>query len=147
LIERPRRWDVESILKFMLMFGLMGTCSDLLTFAVMIHVFHVSEEEFRTGWFIVSIMTGLMIMLAVRTKRPFFASKPGRLLLIAVSSVAIITVALPFTRFGKMFELVEPSAGMLLMTAVITGTYAVMIEFGKRIFYRKIETSSAKVCD
>ncbi len=54
-----------------------------------------NEDQFRTGWFMVSIFTGLLILLAVRTRRPFFRSRPSRLLLVAVASVATVTVALP----------------------------------------------------
>ncbi len=135
IIDRPRQWDIKSILRFMLMFGLTGTCFDLLTFAVLLHLFQATHEEFRTGWFMVSIFTGLLIMLAVRTRRPFFRSQPGIWLIIAAAGVAAVTICLPFIGIGKVFELVRPTPSLLAMVATISLFYAVAMELGKRIFY------------
>ncbi len=137
IIDRPRQWDVRSILRFMLMFGLTGTCFDLLTFAVLLHLFQATHEEFRTGWFMVSIFTGLLIMLAVRTRRPFFRSQPGIWLIVAALGVATVTICLPFMELGKVFELVRPTPSMLAMVTTISLFYAVAMELGKRIFYRR----------
>jgi Mg2+-importing ATPase len=135
LADRPRKWDIRTILRFMLMFGLMGTCFDLLTFMVLIKIFQASEEEFRTGWFLVSIFTGLLIMLAVRTRRPFFRSRPGFWLIVAASGVAIVTLILPFLEIGKVFELTKPTPALLCLVAVISCLYALAMETGKRLFY------------
>jgi P-type Mg2+ transporter len=135
IVDRPRRWDIQTILRFMLMFGLTGTCFDLLTFAGLLKIFQSTEAEFRTGWFIVSIFTGLIIMLAVRTRRPFFRSRPGFWLIVAAAGVAIVTVTLPFLEIGKVFELVRPSPALLGWVALISCFYAVAMEVGKRLFY------------
>ncbi len=47
IIDRPRQWDIKSILRFMLMFGLTGTCFDLLTFAVLLHLFQATTKSFE----------------------------------------------------------------------------------------------------
>lgn len=135
IVQRPRQWDMRSILRFMLLFGLIGTCFDMLTFAGLIYLFHATEEQFRTGWFMVSIFTGLLIMLAVRTRRPFFRSRPGRWLLAAAAAVALITLTLPFTNLGKVVELVRPTPALLGLVVFISACYAVAMELGKSIFY------------
>jgi P-type Mg2+ transporter len=140
IVDRPRRWDIQTILRFMLMFGLTGTCFDLLTFASLLKIFQSTEEEFRTGWFIVSIFTGIIIMLTVRTRRPFFRSRPGVLLMVAATSVAIVTLTLPYLQIGKFFELTRPSASMLGMVVVISSLYAFAMEVGKRLFYGRSES-------
>ncbi len=48
-IQRPRHWDMQLVVRFMLTFGLIGTCSDLLTFWTLRNVFQADEQEFRTG--------------------------------------------------------------------------------------------------
>ncbi len=83
----------------------------------------------------VSIFTGLLIMLAVRTRRPFFRSQPGIWLIIAAAGVAAVTICLPFIGIGKVFELVRPTPSLLAMVATISLFYAVAMELGKRIFY------------
>ena len=81
LVERPRRWDMRFIGRFMVEFGLLSSVFDFLTFGVLLCVFHASPEVFRTGWFVESLLTELVIALVVRTRRPFFRSRPGTILL------------------------------------------------------------------
>lgn len=135
LVKRPRHWDVRSILRFMLLFGLIGTCFDMLTFAGLIYFFQATEEQFRTGWFMVSIFTGLLILLAVRTHRPFFRSRPSNLLLVAAAGVASVTFVLPFLELGRVVELVRPTLALLGLVLFISACYAVAMELGKCIFY------------
>ncbi|MFN9913195.1 MAG: cation transporting ATPase C-terminal domain-containing protein, partial [Pirellulaceae bacterium] len=51
LIQRPRRWDIPAMTWFMLLFGLLGTSADLLTFFVLFQLLEVTEAQFRTTWF------------------------------------------------------------------------------------------------
>ena len=69
---------------------------DYLTFGLLLLVLKVSQDTFRTGWFFESVMTELLIMLVIRTQRPFFQSKPGKGLLYSTLAVALITLTLPF---------------------------------------------------
>jgi Mg2+-importing ATPase len=135
ILDRPRKWDMQTILKFMLVFGLTGTCFDLLTFVGLLQIFNATEAQFRTVWFMVSIFTGLVIMLAVRTRRPFFRSRPGGWLIMAAAGVAMVTLALPFTETGKAFELVRPSISLLALVGIIAFAYAIAMEIGKSLFY------------
>jgi len=48
---------------------------------------------FRTAWFVESLLTELVIALVVRTRRPFFRSRPGTLLLTS-TLVLIALIAL-----------------------------------------------------
>lgn len=137
IVQRPRQWDIRSILIFMLLFGLIGTGFDMLTFAGLIYLFQANEDQFRTTWFMVSIFTGLLIMLAVRTRRPFFRSRPGKLLIVAAAGVATVTALLPYSDFGKVVELVRPTPALLGLVAFISACYAVAMEVGKSIFYGK----------
>ena len=81
LVERPQRWDMRFIGRFMVEFGVVSSVFDFLTFGVLLVVFRAAPELFRTGWFVESLLTELVIALVVRTRRPFFRSRPGTLLL------------------------------------------------------------------
>ncbi len=135
LIERPRRWDVGFVFRFMMVFGLSGSMFDFLTFGVLLKVYNASIDEFRTGWFIESVLTGLMIMLLVRTQRPFFRSQPGRYLLAAAIITACVTVSLPFSPLGKTLEFMQPPLSLLLLVGIIAVLYAIAMESAKRLFY------------
>ncbi len=137
VIDRPRRWDVRALTRFMLMFGLSSSTFDFLTFGCLLLGYKATIAEFRTGWWIVSVMTGVVIMLAVRTQRPFFRSQPGRWLLIAASSVAVVAVLLPFSPFAAALEFVPPSLSLFAIIAGIAVLYGITMELLKRIYFRR----------
>ena len=78
LIARPQRWNMRFIGRFMLEFGAVSSVFDFLTFGALLLVFRAAPDLFRTGWFVESLLTELVIALVVRTRRPFFRSRPGR---------------------------------------------------------------------
>ena len=67
---KPKRWNVAFIRRFMLLLGPLSSLYDLLTFAVMLGVFHASETLFRTGWFVESLATQTLVILVIRTAGP-----------------------------------------------------------------------------
>ncbi len=78
LVELPRRWDIRFIGRFMVEFGAVSSIFDFVTFGVLLKGFRVNPELFRTSWFVESLLTELVIALVVRTKRPFYRSRPER---------------------------------------------------------------------
>ncbi len=81
LVARPARWNIRSVTLFMLVFGLISSAFDFLTFGILLRWYSAVPETFRTAWFIESLLTELIVALVVRTHRPFFRSQPGALLL------------------------------------------------------------------
>ena len=57
LVNEPRRWDIGFIRNFMLTFGLLSSVFDYLTFGVLLLVLKASEAQFRTGWFVESVIS------------------------------------------------------------------------------------------
>jgi Cation transporting ATPase, C-terminus len=78
LVAKPRRWDTRFIGRFMVEFGLLSSAFDALTFTTLIVGFGANETMFRTGWFVESLFTELVIALVVRTQRPVWRSRPHR---------------------------------------------------------------------
>ncbi len=60
----------------MILFSLVSSVFDYLTFGLLIWVVRATPETFRTVWFIESLLTELVIALVMRTRRPFFRSQP-----------------------------------------------------------------------
>jgi Mg2+-importing ATPase len=136
-LDRPRRWNVGSVRNFMLVFGLVSSLFDYLTFAALLLWLRATEREFQTGWFVESLMTELFIVLVIRTHRPFFRSRPGRLLLVATLVVAGTTIFLPYTPLGALFGFVPlPPAFVVLLLGITTG-YLVASELVKGWFFRR----------
>jgi Mg2+-importing ATPase len=139
LIERPQRWNMRFIGRFMLEFGVVSSIFDFLTFGALLLVFRSGPAVFRTGWFVESLLTELVIALVVRTRRPFFRSRPGRLLLWSTLTLVVVTFSIPYLPFVDLFGFV-PLPGVLLITVVgITALYLVAAEMTKSRFYRGVD--------
>lgn len=131
-LARPHRWDQPFLRRFMLRFGVMSSLFDLLTFAVLLVPFHATPETFRTGWFIESLLTEVVVALVVRTQRPAFKSRPGRLLLWSSVVVAALAFAIPFLPGTALLGFVPVPFVMLLALALITAAYVLVAEALKR---------------
>ena len=136
LIDRPRRWDMGFIGRFMVEFGVLSSVFDLVTFGVLLAAFHATPELFRTAWFVESLLTELIIALVVRTRRPFFRSRPGNLLLAATAVVVIITFVLPYAPYADRLGFIPLPIAVLATLTAITALYLVAAELTKRWFYR-----------
>ena len=136
-LERPRRWDIRFIRNFMLVFGLVSSLFDYLTFGALLYWLRATEQEFQTGWFVESLMTELFIVLVIRTHRPFFRSRPGRLLLATTLIVAGATISLPYTPLGTLFGFVPLPPLFVLLLLGITAGYLVASELVKGWFFRR----------
>jgi Mg2+-importing ATPase len=139
MVDHPRRWDIKAIRKFMITFGLVSSVFDYLTFGLLLLVLRASEAQFRTGWFLESVISASMIVLVIRSRKPFFRSRPGKYLLIATLSIAVITLIFPFTPLGTLFGFTPLSFITCLLILLIVVVYIVAAEITKNIFYRKVK--------
>ena len=139
MVAAPHRWDIRFIRKFMLTFGLISSIFDYLTFAVLLLVLHAGPAEFRTGWFVESVVSASMIVLVVRTRRPFFRSRPGRLLLGSTLILIPATFAIPFLPYASVVGFAPLPAAILAALAVIAVLYVLATELTKTWFYRHAE--------
>jgi P-type Mg2+ transporter len=139
MIDYPRRWDIKAIRKFMITFGLVSSVFDYLTFGLLLVVLHANEGQFRTGWFLESVISASIIVLVIRSRKPFFRSRPGKYLLIATLSIAAITLLFPFTPLGRIFGFSPLSISTYLLLLSIVVLYIIAAEITKTIFYKKVK--------
>ncbi|MDR3653184.1 MAG: magnesium-translocating P-type ATPase [Paludibacter sp.] len=139
MVDHPRRWDIKAIRKFMITFGLVSSVFDYLTFGLLLLLLHANESQFRTGWFMESVISASMIVLVIRSRKPFFKSKPGKYLLIATLSIAVITIILPFTSLGTVFGFSPLSFTTYLLLMLIVLLYIFAAEITKTIFYKIVK--------
>ena len=135
LTEQPRRWDIRFIRRFMIVFGLVSSVFDYLTFGVLIWL-GANVAQFRTGWFIESIVSASLIVLVVRTRRPPFKSRPGRLLALATLAVVVITALVPHLPFATMLGFQTMPGHFYPILALIILAYIIAAELAKHFFYR-----------
>jgi len=139
MIDHPRRWDIKAIRKFMITFGLVSSVFDYLTFGVLLLILHATQDQFRTGWFLESVISASLIVLVIRSRKPFFKSRPSKYLFIATLIVVIVTVILPFTLLGEIFGFTRLSISLHLLLGAIVVLYIVTAEMAKTIFYQKVK--------
>lgn len=137
LVARPRRWNINFLRDYMLAFGFISSLFDYLTFGILLFLLAATVDEFRTGWFIESVMTELLFLLVIRTRRPFFHSRPGRWLLISTILIALITVVLPFLPgIATASGFIPLSWDLILGLILISVFFLVATEVAKVLFYR-----------
>jgi Mg2+-importing ATPase len=135
-IDRPRRWDLPFIQRFMVSFGLVSSFYDLLTFALLLWWLHADSAQFRTGWFMESVVSAASVVLVVRTHRPMLASTPSRSLVLATALVVVVALVLPWTPLGRLFGFVPLPPLFLVLLAAILAAYVLTAELVKHRFYR-----------
>jgi Mg2+-importing ATPase len=140
LVEKPRRWDIKFIRNFMMTFGSVSSIFDFLTFGVLLFVLHAQPDSFRTGWFLESVISASVIVLVIRTRRPFYQSRPGKYLLATTLLIAAVTLILPFTRLRGLFKFRPLPAPFFIALGAIVVLYIVAAEIAKRLFYKKIKS-------
>jgi Mg2+-importing ATPase len=136
-VSGPQRWNVKDIQRFMIVFGLISSVFDLLTFGVLLYIFHADQAVFQTSWFMISLLTELAVVLVLRTRKPAFRSRPSRLLLWSTLAVAGATFAIPFLgETSALFGFAPLSATELATVLGIVVGYALATEIAKAWFFR-----------
>ena len=143
-LQQPGVWDLGLIRSFMLTFGIVSSAFDFLTFGVLRIGFVADAALFRSGWFLESVATELAVMLVLRTRRPFFRSRPGTALLGTSIAVALASLAIPFSPLAEPLGLVPVPVPVLFALGAITASYVVATELAKARFYRRIAPATSK---
>jgi Mg2+-importing ATPase len=138
LVEKPRRWNIQFIRNFMLTFGILSSVFDYLTFGVLLLILHATTDQFRTGWFLESVISASVTVLVIRTQKSFFRSKPGKYLLIATLLIVVVTILFPFTPLAKLLGFQPLPMTILLVIGMIVVLYIIAAEITKRSFYKRV---------
>lgn len=136
VLQKPRRWEIKLIRDFMFIFGIISSVFDFIAFAVLLLIFKTPENIFQSSWFTVSILTELLILLVMRTQRPFFRSRPAPILMYSSLVICIFTLALPYLPYHGMLNIDPVPPGVLFSMFAIAGMYIVVTEIAKHYFYR-----------
>jgi len=137
MVKTPHRMDIHFIRRFMILFGIVSSLFDYITFAVLLYGLHADTAAFRTGWFIESVVSAALIVLVVRTSGLFFRHRPGKWLLLSTFCVITGTLLLPFTPLAGILGFMRLPLSFYPALAVIILCYMATAEAAKRFFYRK----------
>jgi P-type Mg2+ transporter len=137
-INRPHKWDIGFIRRFMMVFGPLSSVFDLATFGVLLWVLKASEPVFHTGWFIESVLSASLVVFSLRTRLPMLRARPARLMVVMTVLVDAAAILLPYTPFGVYMGFTPLPFTFVLVVAMIVVAYIFFAEIAKRIFYRRV---------
>jgi Mg2+-importing ATPase len=135
-LQKPQRWDIGLIRNFMLYIGPISSVFDFLTFYVLLHVFHTSEAQFHTGWFVESLATQTLVLFVIRTTKNPLRSRPSSPLIATCLAVVGIGIYLPFSPLARVLGFTPLPARYFAFLAVATGAYLLLVEAAKRRLFR-----------
>jgi len=126
----------------MIVFGLASSLFDLVTFGALLLIFHAGESLFQTGWFVVSLLTELLVIMLLRTRRRAWRSVSSRVLLTTTLIAFALALAVPYSGLpARLFGLQAlHSAEIGFLLAIVAG-YVLATEAIKYWFYHYVETA------
>ncbi len=136
-VAEPKRWDIEFIKRFMIVFGPISSLYDVLTYLVMLYVFHADAPLFQTGWFVESLATQTLVIHVIRSRYSILKSRASLPLTLSNLAVVAIGFAIPYTPLGRFFGFVPLPAAFFAVLLAMTAAYLAMVNAVKKAFYRK----------
>jgi Mg2+-importing ATPase len=131
-----QRWRLRDVQWFMVIFGLISSVFDFLTFGALVFVFAADEATFHTVWFVMSLLTELAVVLVLRTQKAALRSAPSRLLLWTTVLVVAAALVLPYSGpFASVFGFAPPPVHLVATVLLIVSAYIMVTELAKLRFF------------
>lgn len=147
-IDKPRKWNTKSILRFTAIFGPLSAVFDFLTFLVMWFIIAKTqgatlqngelEPLFQAGWFIFGTLSQIMIVHVIRTRKiPFIQSNASTPLIISSIAFGIPAILIAFTPIANTLKMTQLPLGYIPWLAAILLLYAVSTQLLKLVFIKR----------
>lgn len=128
-LKTPKQWDINLVKKYMYIFGPLSSLFDFATFGILLFAFHANVATFQTGWFVESLITEILVIFIIRTRRtPFFTSKPGWILTTSCLGIVALGILLTFSPLGSNFDFTPLPASYFLVMAILSLSYLSIVE-------------------
>jgi P-type Mg2+ transporter len=135
--KRPERWNVQEVRRFMIVFGLVSSVFDLVTFALLLKFYAAGQKEFQTAWFVVSLLTEIAVVFSLRTRVLAIRSTPGKMLIAASLVISIVALAIPYLGpLTQRFGFIPLPLPVMVALLTIVLVYVGATEFTKYWFYK-----------
>jgi Mg2+-importing ATPase len=136
-LEKPKNYQVHSVVLMATLFGVVSSVFDFILFGAL---YRVSPETLQTAWFLLSLLTEVILIYSLRTRLTFFKARRASLTLTFLSfSALLIGIILPFIPFvAGVLHFVMPTPGLLLFVGTLAVGYFFATEAMKTFYYRHI---------
>jgi P-type Mg2+ transporter len=136
-LQKPQRWNIALIRNFMLYIGPISSLFDFLTFYVLLRVFHASEAQFHTGWFVESLMTQTLVLFVIRTAKNPLQSRPSGPLIATCLAAVGVGIYLPFSSFASALGFTPMPLGYFGYLSAATLVYLLIVQAAKGRLFRQ----------
>jgi len=138
-LEKPRKWDMKEISRFMFILGPISSIFDYVMFAILIFGFGAWNNPalFQTGWFVHSLVSQTIIIHVIRTNKiPFLQSRASWTMIISSIVIIIIGLYLPFSPLADSLGLVQLPAKYFGFLAIVIISYAALVQLVKKTYFK-----------
>jgi len=135
---KPRNWNIRLIGRFAAFFGGISSIFDFITIGLMLFLAGANVALFRTGWFIESTLSEIVVTFAIRTMKRFYESKPSKVLVFSSVIFGLMTILLPYSQANTFFEFYPLPLTLLLIIAGILLLYFIVLESVKHWINKKM---------
>lgn len=141
-LQAPRRWQAQSVRRFMLVLGPVSSIFDILTFAVLWWIIQANTMElaplFQAGWFVFGTLSQVLVIHMIRTSKiPFLQSMPSGALLASSALVVVGALMIGFTGFATALDMFQLPLVYMPWLAVILLGYLAAVQFTKVLYMQR----------
>ncbi len=139
-IEKPRKWQIKDIGRFMLFIGPISSIFDYATYFIMLFVFHAwnNPSLFQTGWFIESLVTQTMIVHVIRSRKmPFFQTWASLPLIATTFTIVTTGILITFSPFAHFFSFVRLPVFYWPLLVLMLFSYIILTQLVKTWYIKK----------
>lgn len=135
---KPGTMSLANLKSFMWSYGILSSVFDILTFGVLLWMFHADEAIFQAGWFLESIFTQILVIYIIRSRFGLSKhSRPSLALIISTSTALTIALLIVLLPIRQIFHFGYLGAAQILMLGAIVSLYLFAAEEMKNWFYKR----------
>lgn len=136
-LVKPKNYQVHSVVLMATLLGIVSSVFDFILFGAL---YRVSPETLQTAWFLLSLITEVILIYSLRTKFAFFKARSASLTLRTLSftvlALGFVVTFIPL--FAGAVHFVRPTPSLLLFVGTLGVGYFFATEAVKNFYYRHI---------
>ena len=141
-LDKPRKWETNSIKTFMFAMGPLSSVFDILCFAVLWWIIGANflgmAPLFQGGWFVFGTVSQILIIHIIRTGQiPFVQSRASKPLVISSILIAVIALVVGFTNSAIGLDMLPLPLNYLPWLALLLLGYAAASQWIKRLYIKR----------
>ena len=140
-LKTVRKWDIKSIGRFMAIFGIISSITDVVAFIIFWNIFKYNSLDmqayFQTAWFVECIVTETLMIFYVRTNH-ILKSRPSNTLLVLTLLTMVGSIFVPMLlSFTQGFNFVMLPAVYYLYLLGFVVLYGIRPQIVNKLYIKR----------